>query len=216
MSRQLQPELLDSLAADHPDARHSRRDLRLINAIMGNQRWLARTLARFLPAGGRILEIGAGTGELGRRLAAAGLPADGLDFAPRPPDWPPACDWHRADLLTFGGYDRYDAVVGNLIFHHLSNDELSVLGRTLRDSMRVIIACEPARSRLSQRLFACLAPLFLANHVTLHDAPISIAAGFRRDELPRLLGLNPAEWDCQCATTLLGAYQMVAVRRARA
>ena len=43
-----------------------------------------------------------------------------------------------------------------------------------------------------QRAF--LAPLFRANRVTLHDAHVSIAAGFRGDELPRALGLDPAQY----------------------
>lgn len=215
MSRQLQPELLDSLPADHPDARHSRHDLRLINAIMGNHRWVLRAVAGVCAAGDRLLELGAGTGELGRRLAAAGHAMDGLDFAPRPPGWPPSREWHTADLLAFAGYGRYDAVIGNLIFHHFSDGELAALGRSLRDSVRVIVACEPARSRSSQRLFAFVAPLFRANHVTLHDAHASITAGFRDDELPRLLGLDPAVWTWQCGTTLLGACHLVAVRQSR-
>lgn len=213
MPRQLQAELLDALPPDHPDARHSRRDLRVINSLMGNHRWMVRTLAGVLRAGDRVLEVGAGTGELGRRLHAAGRPVDGLDLAPRPPGWPGGRSWHAADLLTFDGYGRYDAVLGNLVFHHFTDDELAVLGRKLRDSpVRVIVACEPARSRFSQRLFALLAPLFRPNAVTLHDARVSIAAGFRGDELPQALGLDPAAWRWQAGTTALGACRLVAVR----
>ena len=214
MPRQLQPELLDRLPAEHPDALHSRRDLRVINALMGNHRWLERTLAAALCKGDRVLEIGAGTGELGRRLAAAGRPADGLDLAPRPPGWPADRDWHSANLLSFDGYGRYDAVVGNLIFHHFTDAELAALGRALGDSVRVIVACEPARSRFSQGLFALMAPLFRANRVTRHDAHVSIAAGFRGEELPRQLGLDATAWNCHCRTTARGAYQMVARRTA--
>jgi hypothetical protein len=212
MPRQLQAELLDSLPPDHPDARHSRRDLRVINAVMGNHRWLARTLAGVLRDGERVLELGAGSGELGRRLADAGRVVDGLDLVPRPPDWPAGGAWHAADLLAFDGYGRCDAVIGNLIFHHFSDDQLAALGRALCGSVRIIVACEPARSRFSQRLFALFAPLFRANRVTLHDAHVSIAAGFRGDELPRLLGLAQPGWVWRCHHTLLGSYRMVAWR----
>lgn len=214
MPRQLQPELLDALPPEHPDAVHSRRDLRLINALMGNHRWMARTLAGVLHAGERTLEMGAGTGELGRRLAFAGRPADGLDLTPRPAGWPGDRHWHQANLLTFGGYGHYDAVIGNLIFHHFSSEELTGLGRALRDSpVRVIVACEPTRSRFSQRLFALVAPWFRPNPVTLHDAHVSIAAGFLSDELPSLLGLMQPEWSCRCHCTMFGSYRMVARRR---
>lgn len=213
MLRTLQPELLDSLPPEHPDARHSRRDLRLINRVMGNHRWFASTLPRLLRPGERVVELGAGTGELGRRLAAQGIAVDGLDFVPRPADWPATHAWHTNDIRSFGGYAAYPVVIANLIFHHLSASELASLGATLSQTARVVIACEPTRRAFSQRLFAWIGPVFRANHITRHDAHVSIAAGFRADELPRALGLNGAQWDCRCASTALGAYRMIASRR---
>src|SRR5882672_8751466 len=93
MQRTLQPELLDSLPPQHPDARHSRRDLRVINRIMGNHRWFERTLPSCRRAGERVLEIGAGTGELGLRLSTWGLPVSGLDLCPQPEEWIDTGDW---------------------------------------------------------------------------------------------------------------------------
>jgi hypothetical protein len=214
MQRTLQPELLDGLAPDHPDALHNRRDLRVINALTGNHRWLARALPPLLRRGERALELGAGTGELGARLIAADVALDGLDLWPRPAAWPSARAWHKADLLTFDGYAPYAAIVGNLIFHQFSADDLAALGKKLRRSARVIIACEPTRVRRAQVLFRIAAPLLRANYVSRHDAHVSIAAGFRGDELPRALGLASPAWEVRCTTTFLGLYRMVAVRRA--
>jgi len=59
MQRELKPELLDSLAPDHPDARHNRRDLRLTNRAMGNYRWMARMLSDPARRSAKVLEIGA-------------------------------------------------------------------------------------------------------------------------------------------------------------
>jgi hypothetical protein len=213
MQRTLQPELLDSLPPQHPDARHSRRDLRLINRIMGNHRWFERALPPLLAPAERVLEIGAGTGELALRLFACGVRVDGLDLCPNPDAWNAGSDWHSGDLRSFAGYDRYPVIVGNLIFHQFSNEELADLGRRLAPSTRLIVACEPRRSRGHQALFATLAPIFGANRVTRHDGHVSIAAGFQGDELPRLLGLDEQNWDVHCQTTALGAYRMVGVRR---
>ena len=214
MLRTHQPELLDSLPPQHPDALHNRRDLRLTNRLMGNHRWLARALPPRLRPGELVLELGAGTGELAGRLGAAGVSVDGLDLWPRPKNWPASRTWHAADLRTFTDFGRYAVVVGNLILHQFTDAELATLGRKLQQKARLIVACEPARRRLSQVLYRVLGPLFGANHVSLHDAHVSIAAGFCGQELPHALGLDAAAWEWHCATTALGAYHMVARRRA--
>jgi SAM-dependent methyltransferase len=214
MHRTLHPELLDSLPPDHPDALHNRRDLRRINAILGNHRWFARMLPAVLRPGERVLELGAGTGELGLRLARGGMAVDGLDLWPRPACWESSARWHRADLRAFDGFGAYAALIGNLIFHQLSDADLLDLGQRLRSHARVIAAVEPARRRISQRLYAILARALGANHVSLHDGHVSIQAGFRGSELPQLLGLSPAEWEIRGHTTLLGVYRIMAVRRA--
>ena len=213
MQRTLQPEILDSLPVDHPDALHNRRDLRVTNWIAGNHRWLRRQLPTLLRAGERALELGAGTGELGLRLQRDQLPIDGLDLWPRPLGWFAERSWHVADLRSFAGYADYPVVYGNLIFHQFSDADLAVLGARLRRTARVIVACEPARRRLSQILFRTLGPLLGANYVSLHDAHVSIAAGFRGDELARQLGLEADAWVIRCQTTVLGFYHLIAVRR---
>jgi len=190
MLRACQPELLDSLPPDHPDAIHNRRDLRVINRIMGNKAWFERTLPKLHLPGDRVLELGAGMGEMGLELIRRGIPVDGLDLWPRPAAWPPEREWHTADLNTFAGYGAYPVVIANLILHQFTAMELASLGEKLRGSARVILACEPERRRASQMLVAAIGPLLGANHVTLHDARVSIAAGFRDDELPEFLGLD--------------------------
>lgn len=212
MQRTLQPELLDSLPPTHPDALHNRRDLRLTNVFMRNHAWMARTLPPLMRPGEVALEVGAGTGELGVRLAGLRTPVDGVDLWPRPAGWPAARAWHRTDLRTFDAWAKYPVVYGNLIFHQFSDHDLRAIGARL-DRARVIVACEPMRRRMSQVVYATVAPLLAANHVTLHDAHVSIAAGFCDDELPQALGLDHGQWKIRCHTTPLGAYRMVAVRR---
>jgi SAM-dependent methyltransferase len=212
MERDLKPELLDSLPPTHPDALHNRRDLWLTNQILGNYRWLVRTLPPLVRRSEIALELGAGTGELASRLARRGVAVDGLDLWPRPPSWPAARAWHVADIRTFTGYSDYEVIFGNLIFHQFSDAELALLGAKLRHHARVVVACEPCRRRFSQMMYRAVGPWFGANHVSLHDAHVSIAAGFRRDELPRALGFTSPEWSVSCSTTMFGLYRMVATR----
>lgn len=213
MKRQLTPEILDSLPPDDPAAVGSRRDLRVFNAVLGSARWLRHMLPPRVRPSERVLEIGAGTGELGAGLARVGLVVDGLDRAPRPAIWPAAGRWHRADALAFDGWDDYEVVIGNLIFHHFDADALRVLGERIGKHARVIVACELTRRRIYQRLFAALCVLVGANAVSRHDGRVSIEAGFVGDELPVMLGLDPAIWRWQVSTNLCGTYHMVAQRR---
>lgn len=212
MDRTLEPELLDGLPPTHPDALHNRRDLRLTNIAMRNDAWFARVLPPLLRPGERVLELGAGTGELGVRLIRRGVAVDGLDLWPRPAEWPTGRAWHQSDVRTFAEWNQYPVMIGNLILHQFSESALRELGAQMRRA-RLIIMCEPVRRRVSQTLYRTIAPLLGANHVTLHDAHVSIAAGFIGDELPRALGLDRAHWETHCRSTWLGAYHLVAVRR---
>ncbi len=214
MQRALTPEILDSLPPDDARARHSRRDLRIFNAVLGGAGWLRRTVPSFVQPGERVLEIGAGTGELGASLTRRGLAIDALDLAPRPSAWPQSARWHQVDALGFTGWHEYRAAMGNLIFHHFDADSLRTLGQQMSPRVRVILACEPARRRIFQKLFAVLCVLVRANEVSRHDGRVSIEAGFLGDELPRLLGLDAAAWHWKTTTTLRGMYRMVAHRRA--
>jgi hypothetical protein len=211
--RVVQAELLDFLPSGHPDVRRNRRDLRRINALMGNYRWFHRTLQANTRPSDRVLEVGAGDGELGAGLVTRGRPVDGLDRCPRPAIWPAGAAWHCADLRGFDGLGAYDVVYGNLIFHQFKADELAAVGRRLQSGPRLVLACEPTRWRRSQWLFRLFTLAFGANYVSRHDGRVSINAGFLGEELPRLLGFEARDWTWTCRTTRRGAYHLIARRR---
>lgn len=213
-ARSVQPEMLDALPEDAPDARASRRDLRIINRLLGSTAWFRRVLRAHHRPGERILEIGAGTGELGRTLCAITPDCAGLDRIGRPRDWPQSAAWIETDVREFAGWGDYPIVIGNLFFHHFDREELAQLGARLNAHARVIIASDPLRARRTERLFSWLGPLMRANPVTRYDARVSIAAGFRGDELPRLWQLDPAVWGWRAQETWRGSSRIVAEKRA--
>ncbi len=181
LQRRVQPEILDGLPPDHPDAAHNRRDLRFFNALMGNFRWFANSLVDQLHPGDRLLELGAGEGDLGRYLRRSlrqrTFSYAGLDLWPIPKDWPKEWSWHRDDLTTFENYKSCNVILGNLILHQFKDDVLADLGRQWREHARLLVFCEPARSTLHLRQLP-LARLAGINYVSRHDARVSIEGGF--------------------------------------
>lgn len=210
MKRIVTPEILDSLTPDDPDAIASRRDLRLINRIMGNTRWLRQTFLNRARPQDVVVELGAGDGQLGKSLHWPGDYA-AMDLAPMPPDWPEDYDWMAGDFLTAGNerLARASVVIGGLILHHFTEEQLRIFGQSLT-SARLLIFCEPARRKLHLWQGKALRILGI-NHVTQHDLPVSVRAGFLGSELAQLLGLG-SEWKVTVNCTFFGGYRFVATR----
>jgi hypothetical protein len=49
--------------------------------------------------------------------------------------------------------------------------------------------------------------------VTYHDARVSIRAGFRRDELASLLGLDESAWSINWSETFMGCNRLLCIRK---
>lgn len=212
-NRIVEPEILDRLPAEHPDAIASRRDLRIINAMMGNTRWLLKTLRSHLRKQDMVAELGAGDGLLGKQLAWNGNYI-GLELVPRPNHWPETFGWEQGDFLQGSGSSlpRASVVIGGLVLHHFSDEQLHLLGEKFH-AARLLIFCEPARRALhlwQGKLLRCIG----INKVTQHDLPVSVRAGFLGEELPLRLGLSGSQWHWTVTKTFFGAYRMVAQRKA--
>ncbi|MBL9116142.1 MAG: hypothetical protein JNJ83_14135 [Verrucomicrobiaceae bacterium] len=194
--RFVEPEQLDHLPADHPEAVRSRRDLRIINAMLGTRRWLEKRI----PVGAAVLELGAGDGSMCR-----GSSWTGLDLAPRPIDLPQACSWVQGDMFDASNWPKVGVIVANLFLHHFNEDQLQWLGQQIRRSCGLFLACEPRRHPLPMASGALLATLCDFSPVTWNDMMISIRAGFRGAELADALGFNSG---FRVSETLLGSYRL--------
>jgi hypothetical protein len=204
MERSLQAELLDELPADDPRAVSSRRDLRRINALMGNARLMARAVreAASRAAPRRIVDLGAGDGALllrwVRRMpslapgsevllvdrhdaADAGVVTalSALGFSPRRVQ-ADGLEWLRAQPAEAGTW-----VLANLFLHHFTAESLRALFNALAEKAELFCACEPRRDSWSLAASRMLG-LIGANAVTRHDAAVSVRAGFHAGELSAL------------------------------
>ena len=201
VKRQIVPEILDALPGDDLGALRSRRDLRLINFLMGNERWILKQDFR-----GGVIELGAGDGQLTRKLAKRGQVV-GLDFQECPDGL--EIPWLADDLFKSLPEVEGETVVANLILHHFEDDQLLQLGKLIKERS-YLIAVEPWRSRISLAEGYALWPLI--NHVTKHDMMVSIRAGFRNGELYKLLNLG-SDWEWKEQISLLGGLRMLAWRK---
>jgi len=209
--RIVEPEILDGLAHDDPQAMRSRMDLRRIHFLMGNETWMLRVLRRqqsHMKAG--VWEWGAGDGAMPARVAARfpDVVIHAVDLVPRPPGLDPRVHWHQGDLLAYDGM-RGGVLIANMFLHHFDEATLERLGEMCR-GFEVLVFNEPHRSHTALLASTLLLPF--VGRVTRHDMPASIRAGFRTGELPALLGLRPEEWRVEETSTWRGALRVVACR----
>jgi hypothetical protein len=204
MKRNVQPELLDSLAPDDPRAQRSRRDLARINAIMLAPAILAAAL-RTLPQPKLLVDLGGGDArfllKVARRTGWHGVRAvvaDQQDIvngqvrqAFNALGW--SCQVLRGDIFaTLPTLEPGAIITANLFLHHFQDEALRRLLALAATNASAFVACEPRRSAFA--LFAShLVGLIGGNDVTRHHAVASVRAGFTGRELTSLW---PQGWAC--------------------
>jgi hypothetical protein len=204
MKRTVEPELLDALPPDDRRAIRARRDLQRVNAWMGHARVLSRALAgAFKGTPPRtIVELGAGDGTLLLRVAQAMAPRWGplqvvlVDrqrlITPRTKEAFEALSWSvdslEMDVFDWLGRPRAEpsgVIIASLFLHHFTENDLRRLLQQAANQTRLLVACEPRRRSLSLRA-AGLLWFIGCGEVAVHDARISVRAGFLDHELSDL------------------------------
>jgi hypothetical protein len=199
--RRLEPELLDVLSADDPAAVRSRRDLRLLNAVMLHPGIMARRMLRHaVGAPKQIIELGSGDGSLMlrlcRRLARhwSGVNAVLVDrqdiVTPKTIQAISDLGWRETrvtqDVLEYLAVAApADIIITNLFLHHFPPPQLTEIFTQCAKLSSVLIALEPRRDILPL-VGSRLVGLLGCNHVSRHDAVVSVRAGFRDSELTEL------------------------------
>jgi Methyltransferase domain len=201
MRRHIQPEILDELSVDDPRAIHSRRDLQKVNTLMGHTGTVIRAM-RAAPAAPRlVVELGTGDGSfllrVARRLGARkGMRAFLVDRRPsvstttrqafKAAGWDvEICESDVFEWLCRPHAETADVTIANLFLHHFRDGELAHLLNLTAQRSKGFVACEPRRSR-SALAGASMLGLIGCNDVTVHDAGVSVRAGFRDRELSAL------------------------------
>jgi SAM-dependent methyltransferase len=189
-TRTLAAELLDHAAPE--EAQRNLANLRRLNRWTGAGLELRRQLRQhFAPAEAfRFLDIGAASGDmsLGVGEAFANSVRVSLDLSfehLRHAEFPKVA----ADAFHLPFADgSFDVVHCSLFLHHFSDVEVEALLREMyRVARRLVLAQDLHRHMLAYYFLPATAWLFGWDRLMLHDGPVSVAAGWKRAELERLL-----------------------------
>lgn len=226
MRRVVQPELLDSLPAENPEATRSRTDLRRVNAWMGHRRILARVMDS-LPATKvrRIVELGAGDGTFALSLAEKlrqRWPKVEITLVDQQRlassetlDRFSQLSWTarvvQSDVFEFLPHSpSADLIFTNLFLHHFDTVRLRQLLHDASAHCSFFTALEPRRRRIA-RLGCELLGLIGCNRITRHDARVSVRAGFVAQELSSFWP-DTSDWTLREEATGLFSHLFVATR----
>jgi 2-polyprenyl-3-methyl-5-hydroxy-6-metoxy-1,4-benzoquinol methylase len=215
-ARDVQPEQLDSVPHDDEVARRIHDDIYRFNQVMGNFRWIRSVLKKSLRPGDRVLELAAGRGQLLKTLQNEGTldkvaRVAAFDAAcPRPPDCPEVIEWSVCRAEEFPDYADFNVILSCHFLHQLEDPALSSIGQDC-DHVDLWVAAEPRRHPLASLLCRASALIGMSRD-GIGDGLTSIRAGFRRKELPDLLGLEEKLWHIELKETVLGRYGLLAQR----
>jgi SAM-dependent methyltransferase len=187
-ARATERELLDE-GVSEAETLGSLGDLRFVNRWLGNRRALLRSVAPHLPPGGRLLDVGCGSGDLPAFLherlpahpSAVGLDVKRVHLTAVPASVRPVVGDVRRLPFADGSFD---VVTASQFLHHFDAPELPALLAGLHRLARRALVINDLHRALVPWLFGRAAfPLLFRSHVSVEDGLLSIRRGFRADEL---------------------------------
>lgn len=187
--RVLKPELLDSAGRELRDL--NLQDIVRINRWCGGHRVLLRVLRGLVSSRERfsVLDVGAASGDMGQCIGEVFPNARVLltDYRlahlrntalPRV-----AADAFRLPFLP----GAFDFVICSSVLHHFPDGQVVDLIRKTRSfARRALIILDLERHPIPYYFLPSTRRVFGWSTLTLHDGPISVAAGFRAEELASL------------------------------
>ncbi len=206
-TRATTPELMDDLSLATEELRQNLDELETINTWLGGYRPVLAALARLrprFPTGRplRLADLGSGGGDTLRHIArwarqrGVGMALTGvdanafmLDYARAKSQAYPTISYEQLDIFSpeFAA-QPYDVLTASLFCHHFTDAELvELLRRWHRQASLAVVINDLHRHWLAYHSIKYLTRLFGGSRLVRHDAPLSVARAFSRQDWRRLL-----------------------------
>lgn len=178
--------MLDKAPDD--EAQPSVGDLARINRFLGGYVTLRRLMRQVAAPSNSfsLLDVGAASGDMARRIRKYYPRArvTCFDYLPdhlRNADYPKIAG--DAFALPFA-QSSFDFVFSSLFLHHFEDRQvIELLSRFSGIARKAVLAIDLERGPLGYRFIPATRWLFGWHPITLHDAPVSVQAAFKRGEL---------------------------------
>lgn len=205
MKRSYAPEVMDDLTLGGAEMEQTLKELDFINRWLGGNQLSVQGLHALWPRERdslSLLDLGTGSGDLilqmqasarlkDRRLLATGLDANPhiVEMARRHCADQPDIRHTVGDVLDPAfRHQQADIVHASLFLHHFNETELIDILTAAHEIADVgLIINDLHRHPLAFQSIRILTRLFSKSPMVQHDAPLSVARGFRRQELIRVL-----------------------------
>ncbi|WP_410005252.1 methyltransferase domain-containing protein [Aequorivita nionensis] len=201
--RSQQLEIMDDLDFQGEEMKNLLGDLKYVNKWLGGNKVTLDGIEKLLRGNSKkepitILDIGCGDGQLLRNCAKYAennglkLKCIGLDFNKNILEYAenqskdfPNIKFQKVDVfLEEELIPNCDIAVCTLFLHHFSDESIAELLKILlKKSNNGLVINDLQRSRIAFNLFKIVSNLFLKTDTAKHDGLISIARGFKKDEL---------------------------------
>ena len=204
--RSQQLEIMDDLDFQGEEMKNLLGDLKYVNKWLGGNKVTLDGIEKLLRGNSKkepitILDIGCGDGQLLRNYAKYAennnlkLKCIGVDFNKNILEYAenqskdfPNIKFQKVDVfLEEELIPNCDIAVCTLFLHHFSNEKIEELLKILlKKSNNGLVINDLQRSRIAFNLFKIVSNLFLKTDTAKHDGLVSIARGFKKDELEHI------------------------------
>src|SRR5690606_936980 len=204
--RSQQLEIMDDLDFQGEEMKNLLGDLKYVNKWLGGNKVTLDGIEKLLRGNSKkepitILDIGCGDGQLLRNYAKYAennnlkLKCIGVEFNKnileyaenQSKDFPNIKFQKVDDFLEEELIPNCDIAVCTLFLHYFSDESIAELLKTLlKKSNNGLVINDLQRSRIAFNLFKIVSKLFLKSDTAKHDGLVSIARGFKKDELEHI------------------------------